>query len=266
MFLTELTGIKKLSVKSAKGIIVWLKREFLTGGSRLRVLGHGANGFALTNGKTVFKFWARDSAYEQFVLYAMKNQDNPFLPKFKSRIRTLPRAFSIEDFDAPVQKAKYVKMELLQPFKGAAVIPMFKDPEIIAHIDKFISNLDPDFESVEIGNDVPLEDIFDHTATLFHPNDDKHNISVVLDMLCHGKYGTEFPYERFISKIDQQFLLFLRTIGAIADLVDVEFDYGKRNFALRGQQLVILDPVCNDADLEFNYEMLGLGDLPVNQI
>src|SRR5574344_1595042 len=99
MLLNELTGIKAIKDKNPLEILQWIKDQIGVGRTGLRFLGKGSHGVALTDGKTVFKFWHRDSAYEKFVDFA-RYTNYDCLPKFKSGIKRLPFSFTTKTLDA----------------------------------------------------------------------------------------------------------------------------------------------------------------------
>lgn len=61
----------------------------------------------------VYKLWTKDDAFEHW-MNVCKSHDNPNLPKFIGRVKTLPNFFiRREGFNSPI---KIVKMEKLKPF------------------------------------------------------------------------------------------------------------------------------------------------------
>lgn len=259
MRVDELTGIKHLRDRPLSAVLNWIRREFCAGRTKLRVLGRGSNAVALTDGQTVFKFWVKDSAYEQFVEFCLKNQDNPFLPKFKSKIRYLPKAlngiemWSREDGKSiDVSTVRYVKMEMLQPYKGDGGFWLFP-PDIRRLVDEdddiacFI-----DFDTLlEFGN-------------YFH-GDYHKDVGILFNDIMRKFSGmpASLPYEKYTSELNHELMAFIKTLSKMSDSLigEYRFDPGNRNMALRGNQVVILDPIVNDDDLEMNARFLELVDV-----
>lgn len=256
MRVDELTGIKHLRDKPLNWIFHWLKREFCNGRTSLRLLGRGSNGVALTDGTTVFKLWVLDSAYEQFIEFCLKNPDNPFLPKLKSKIRSLPRALDIDAWNehgdsVDFSKIRYVKMEKLEPYRGDGGFYLFP-PDICRLVDE-----DDDLVCF-VSFDTLLE-YGDYFTGDFH-----RDVSILFDDVMRGYagYPKTVPYEKYASKINRELMALIKTITQLSDALtgDYRFDPGNRNLALRGKQVVILDPIVNDDDLDLNARFLELVD------
>src|ERR1035437_2295795 len=110
MKLFELTGVHGQREKDMIQLLKDIKGE----GSKFKIAGEGVFAQVLSheNGM-IYKFWAQDSAYEKFIEFVQKNQDNDHLPKLKSKIKELSSFFKKpEDFP---DKVKYIKMEKLEP-------------------------------------------------------------------------------------------------------------------------------------------------------
>lgn len=256
MKLNELLGIKKLANLEPGQIATWLQQEFDAGRSTLRPLGKGANAIALTNGKIVFKFWLIDSAYEKYVEFCRKNQNNPMLPKFLSPVRRLPRVlanFRMTTEDGKVVNAgdvRYVKMELLQPYKERnGDFRLFSDPKARAAIEA----------ENDLDNYTSLYTIFEWGVAF--GSDADENAKVLFNDIQRGaNYASEtVPYEKYQHLLNPFLVELMLTLGQINDAIDdVRFDGGTRNMAMRGDQVVILDPIVNDDDLMLNQEFLDL--------
>jgi hypothetical protein len=254
MRLDELIGIKHLATKHPVEVVNWLKQEFDSGRTKLRLLGRGSNGVALTNGEIVFKLWLKDSAYEDFARLSMKHQDNPFFPKFKTGIRSLPRVFqSLEVYDKDGEQIdlsaiRYVKMELLQPYAGLGGFYIFEDPAIRREIEA----------EDDLSNFVDTETLMEWGVGF--TDDDERNINYLIRDYLQDYSGFTAPYDKYRKHINPELVGFMRALGIISDAMPSghRFDSGKRNLALRGKQLVILDPVVNDDDLELNTTFLEL--------
>lgn len=260
MRVDELTGIKHLRNLAPQQVIDWLQTEFDAGRSKLRPLGRGSNGVALTNGTDVFKFWMFDSAYESFVEFCLKNQDNPYLPKFHSKIRTLPRIFnSIEAWNyegnpIDASKVKYVKMEMLEPFKHPG-FTLFADQKIRAKIE----------EEDDLANYVSAKTLME-CGTEFNGNY-QHDLMWLIEDLMMDIKGFDAPYLQYIKHINPEVMNFITALGSIAEELgaDYEFDPGDRNLAMRGKQIVFLDPVVDDADMDLNDRFLSLADIVIKK-
>lgn len=240
MRIDELIGAKKFRSMSPVQAVDFVRKEFMAGGTKLRPLGRGTNGVALTDGEDVFKFWWRDSAYEDFIKLAMQNQDNPLYPKFKSKVKTLPSFLKIGGGGRAPADIKYVKMEKLQPY-STVNIPVLNDVHV-----------------PESRNKVDVMWLGDH-ATGNNPD------SLIRDYLAYlDRAGMDGFYQKNFSKVSPEFRNLAKTLVDISKLTEKghELDLGARNFALRGDQLVMLDPVSNDADIDINDMMLSLAELP----
>lgn len=223
MILTELTGIKHLKDKSPKEIIEYIRHMYKIGNTKLRLLGSGMNGAALTDGSNVFKFWYKDSAYEDFVRLCVREKGNPMLPVFKSDVRTLP-LFLMGN------KLRFVVMELLSPIGSNYKISV-SDSERPTLLSYFCES---------------INDYVNSNKTF-----DDEGVQTVLEEV----YGVD-------CRLNEQGMNFFNTIREI-----IEDDFGEKghisdlhngNFALRGSQLVILDPIMNSDDFDINLKFLNM--------
>lgn len=111
MKLFELTGIKSLKDRKFNEVI-----NLFSENGTYKKIGDGVFAIAfLKVPGVIYKFWIHDPSYEKYVNYCLLHQDNPYLPKFKSKIKTLTTFF-----DKPLEfpnKIKYIKMEYLEPLK-----------------------------------------------------------------------------------------------------------------------------------------------------
>ena len=234
MKLHELSGAKHLAKLNPEQVVDFIKREFAAGKTSLRPLGKGALGVALTNGTDVFKFWYQDSAYSKFANFCVDNP-SPWLPKFKSKVRVLPKFIKIGD---GAENINYVKMELLQPFTGNDRIKIFDDANIVGG-DK---NNYTDFETVfrwATSSKTPRGVL----KWLLSDHQKVHSISANL--------------EEHLTDVSKPMLELIEVMTKIRALLtdDDRLDFGTRNMALRGNQPVILDPIVNDADIRINSEI-----------
>jgi hypothetical protein len=109
MLLNELVGVRKFFDLSLDELIFAFVKH-----SGYKNLGKGFFAYVFKNPKKpdeVIKFWVNDPAYEKFVSYAEKHQDNPCLPKLKGKIKTIS-SFHKRLVGFP-EKIKYIRMELL---------------------------------------------------------------------------------------------------------------------------------------------------------
>ena len=214
MKLYELTGVKAHHEKSFDE----LDAMFGGKGSTFKPLGGGL--FAKVYGHdsgVVYKFWAKDTAYEKYVEYCLKNQSNPFIPKFSSKIKTLTvffkRPASFPD------KIKYVKMEKLAPYRN-----------------QYLPGTDSPYYSVlkllvsEVENDESFE-------------------TVVSDITRFSKKGSIASVRKsYENLLEEQPLKLIKEL--FDTLVDIHKHVGKlndlhnENIMMRGDQLVILDPAA----------------------
>jgi len=237
MKLYELSGAKRLSQLTPAEAVDFIKAEFAAGKTKLRPLGKGALGVALTNGTDVFKFWYQDSAYAKFANFCVDNP-SPWLPKFKSKVRVLPKFLKIGD---GAENINYVKMELLTPFHGNDQIDFFKDEDVIKQI------------GGERNNFTDMETVFRWATASKTPRG-------VLKWLLsdHQKQQRiSVDLEQFLPNISPELYSLVEVMTKIRALLtdDDRLDFGTRNMAMRGNQPVILDPIVNDADIRINREI-----------
>jgi hypothetical protein len=221
--LDELMGVKKFANMTHSDIIDYINANF--GPGKFEELGSGSNGVALARGDTVYKFWFRDSAYEDFIAYCEKHQNNPFLPKFKSRVKELP-AFFTRSIEAP-DRIRYIKMERLTADITAS-IQVTKSPHD------------------QVKN---IEYLCDRMGTLLR--------SLPVDKL-ENHYKFFFADEEIDAPVEltDEFKLLIKTMGDLKEMISGTskhfFDIHAGNFLVRGSQPVIIDPIANGADLEIN--------------
>lgn len=217
--LNELSGVKKFATMDHQEVLNYLKKTL--GDTNFKPLGSGAHGTAVLVGNTVYKFWMMDSAYTDFVKYAKKKPNNPFLPKFLSEIRRMP-AFFFRDASAP-DWVYYVKVEPLTKLSG-----------------------DLSEQYIEM----PFKD----------QSGRKSNIALDLETIINCVKQTN-SYKECLQKIGMSFgvsldentapALLRGFLGVLWDLEALDshyLDLHKENFMMRGDQLVILDPIANIDD------------------
>lgn len=244
-YLNELSGAKRFGKLSPEEAVELIKSEFAAGKTGLRPLGKGALGVALTNGTEVIKFWYQDSAYERFANFCYNN-DSPWLPKFKTKVRTLPKFLKIGDGKADI---RYVKMELLQPFKGDYRLKLWDDAKIIDQI------------GGDKNNYTSIEQVFRWARASKTPRG-------ILKWLLNNhkeEKKIQVDVEQFLADVNPLLLSLIDTIVQIVkilgddDRLDLDEDGVQRNMVMRGNQPVILDPIVNDDDIRINNEINKFG-------
>lgn len=235
MKLQELAGTKRLSNMTPAEAVEFVKAEFAAGKTTLRPLGKGALGVALTNGTDVFKFWYQDSAYAKFANFCVDN-NSPWLPKFKSKVRVLPKFLKIGD---GAENINYVKMELLTPFYANDQIDIWTNEQIVKQI------------GGERNNFTDVETVFRWVTASKTPRG-------VLKWLLsdHQKQQKiSVDLEQFMTEVNPMLLDLIDVATKIRALLgdDDRLDFANRNMAMRNRtQPVILDPIVNDDDIRIN--------------
>jgi len=228
MKIQELLGVKKFADKTANDVIRYMDQT----GKFLRNLEKGANAVALTDGTDVYKFWYFDSAYEKFIRYAIANQSNPLMPRVKSKIKKLP-AFFLRDRNAP-DYVQYIKLEMLAPVENPHDVKfrIFADLEITINFNDLQEIL-----ADNVDEKVYMARIYSYAISLDpekYPNIRR----------THGP-----------SDISKDIVNLVKTYIDISELIDGETDFmdlHSGNIMLRGDQLVILDPIANTLDIDLN--------------
>lgn len=227
--LLELAGVKRFRDKTASDILAYYRNKL--GDGPVKLLGDGAHAAAIMIGQNVYKLWLQDSAYTDFVKYALQNQNNPFLPKFLSRIKQIP-AFFRRHADAP-DLINYIKMEKL--------LPVNKHYTFHLNIQGQDANL---FNSVTLLNTISaLENTFNSIEPSF---------PAFVERLSE-----ELEYELTEQDITDDLKLLVDTVIAIMNSnpnANHVPDLHLNNFMMRGDQLVILDPIHNWQDTDINDE------------
>ncbi len=226
MRIDELVGVKRFAGMTSAQIVDFLRSNL---GSNLTLLGNGSFGAAITNGKDVFKIWMQDSAYTDFVRYALNNQNNPFLPKFKSGVKKMP-AFFLRHEEAP-DFVYYVKMEKLEPFNAHRFGFVTEVPET--------ANYD---EDEGFNTYLGVKEVLN----ILERCDLDSPISVTNQFL--SKLGDWRGCKYEITDIDDELKLFIKTVSEITALGH-QTDFHEGNMMLRGMQLVLTDPVANREDM-----------------
>lgn len=220
MRIDEITGVKSMHSMSLDKLIQAFVEQ--TG---YKELGSGKAAFVFKHPtkNEVIKFWVADKAYESFVNYAMANQNDPFMPKFLSGIKTI-RAFHTRHGATPAD-IKYVRMEMLNPCK------------------KF------DWMGKVIGPDSFLFKAKHWACSVGDPNRDAE--------LIRGAYGpdaTEMPdsVKPFLQSLE-------RVVKAVKTGDNINVDMHSKNIMQRPDgQVVIIDPVTDDESLDINKQISSL--------
>lgn len=242
MKLYELAGIKQFKDLKAKQAIERIRREANINRTSLKFLGAGTNAVALTDGANVFKFWHRDSAYDKFVRLCQRD-DSPYLPKFKSKVKTLP-ALIKDKFNKPID-VKFVKMELLKPWTGMAAVPIWTDPELIKQVGKF-------------KNRAWFVSMFSAAQTAKTPEKTLHEL---FNRSSEPFDDPNFKYTEHLKEINSELIELLDVICKIVAIMSGKdkLDIREVNLARREDgHIVFLDPLANEDDLELNDMLLGL--------
>lgn len=224
MLLNELLGVKRFHHLTKIELLRMLNNAHEMGTSKLKFVGKGTAGTVLTDGTHVWKMWLQDDSYEAFIRYVIANQGNPFLPKVKGGIKTLT-AFHRRVADTP-EKIKYVKMEMLEEVSNS-------NPTILVDLD---------------GAKVRAHTLVDYFIDYAHEFKTDEDIEL---RLKHREIMT--------NKINDKVMLLAKTAVAIGMLPGGEGgkqhqnDLGTFNWMMRGDTPVIIDPLANKTDHNFNH-------------
>ena len=302
MLLTELTGIKAIKDKNPLEILQWIKDQIGAGRTGLRFLGKGSHGVALTDGTTVFKFWHRDSAYEQFVDFA-RYKDYACLPKFKSSVKHLPFSFTTKSIDAFFDD--YTKYrEDIEDELGVDVDELDKDSDEYMEWEyapsKYVTT--EGFSYVKMEKLDPVEgyvEVFSEDSPLYGHSIDVLRLIDILYELKNGYYDAEDLKRRIFAQLEKEYDLeeLAATHGTTVNKMEDDFvdgdnpfaasediddliyimlelshmvdgetmhlDIHAGNFAMRDGKLVILDPFFTAADLDLARSVLKLSKLQI---
>ena len=223
--LNELVGVKKFRGMTATEIQDWIDNNLGKGDAR--VLGRGAHGSAIMLGQNVYKLWLQDSAYEDFVNYALEHTGNPFLPQFLSGIKQMP-AFFLKHKQAP-DYVNYIRME------------------------KLTLALGKNFYVFNLTNGLTLNwhqalEVFYDLQRYNNATDIPSNLNYITTLISE-QLGTDVTQEH----LPLDLMTFLHTLMDIRNLGH-SLDIHHMNFMMRGKQLVILDPIKNESDNNLNHQ------------
>lgn len=231
MKLFELVGVKAHYDKTQSEIINLIQSggKFIKAGD-----GHFAIVFKHESG-VAYKFWAHDPMYEKYIDYCNANHNNKHLPKFKSKIKTLTPFFKRSEHFP--DKIKYVKLEILQPYDYEIhrLGNTYYDT-LIKELTKY-ANRQLEFES-EIESTVAPKSAWG---------------SVVKN--C----GVAVRYKDDCRQIYDTLLDIIKNVGPINDLHN-------SNMMMRGDILVITDPIANLEDIRLMSKLYDLMRDPDNLI
>lgn len=251
MRLLELTGIKHLKDKTPAEIIDYLSANEKT---TLKHLGNGANGIAFTDGKTAYKFWHRDSAYEFFIKYVQDYQEYPCLPRLFSKVRNLPFNITSTDGTNVENGVKYIKMEILRPLSQDELnIKILTDEAceklgVKSTINKLSINYAFDYPSrnktIERGLMRVIESLFTHRFLDY--DEEKMDINM-----------NDASFFKMFDPAYLEIVKVTRDIVQFGNQYSFRADLHSSNFMVRPgtNQLVILDPIANDTDIDLNMEL-----------
>lgn len=248
--LTELLGVKKYADHSVTDLIDIL----FDGHGKLRAIGAGANGVAVTNGTIVYKLWVHDPPFEAWVEFCRANSSNPALPKYFSKIKSMPIFFKTSDKVRAKagNRLKYVQMEKLELYDAIPYWTIFEHDPARAALKEAGSR----FNGENIITAVSIGDLTDQFT-----NNDYANLEIV--MKAHARHHQiNFDFMRYRSQISHELVKAIELITEIykvAKKTGGNLDFHDDNFAKRGKQIVFLDPISSDRAVQFNADELGLG-------
>lgn len=220
MQLLELVGVKKYYDKNLDGIVdLFAQKHKVIGGGMFSIVFDA-------DADTIYKFWIKDPGYEKFVNYCIKNKSNPYLPKFKSPIKTISTFFE-RPADFP-DKIKYIKMEKLSPYTDEHRIG-------ISDWDKMVQLI----ADVMYINDFDVDQTMDFIKTE-SPRGRK----------CSPE---ELKEVRKVARI-------LFDLGKLVSNPANDIDLHRGNFMFRSNQFVIIDPIAEVSDRHYMEELYGYID------
>jgi hypothetical protein len=224
--LNELVGVKRFKKMTAFDVRNYIKSNL--GDGPVKLLGNGYHGVAIMIGQNVYKMWMKDSAYTDFVNYALQHQDNPFLQQFQSAIKKMP-AFFIRVHDAP-DYVNYIKIEKLSD---------------IDHEYQFVIN---DDNTQGPTPSLSLGELCDYVDSACLNGDGSWASLLPMIQLHCGAQLT-------LDQLDDDLVRCAQTLFNIKNMANRRghrFDLRRDNFMLRGKQLVITDPLFNRHDADMN--------------
>jgi hypothetical protein len=223
MKLFELTGVHSQKEKD----MLQLLKDISGEGSKFKKAGEGVAAQVLVHSSgTVYKFWAKDSAYEKFVQFVEQHQSDKHLPKLKSKIKKL-HSFFKKPKDFP-EKIKYVKMEQLTPIKYSDLLPGAKNVYLV-----------------------------DAIKTIYHgiAHHKSNSLRWVVQNIREDE-GTSLSDES-LDLIDSLFATIKLMCEKIPEFEQSAPDWHSGNIMMRGKDVVIVDPMIDAGDMKFNKELMA---------
>lgn len=213
MKLFELTGIKVYYNKTVEEI-----KDLMVSGGKFIKVGEGYFAVVFTHESNVaYKFWAYDPEYEKFIQICNKHKDNPFFPKFLSPVKTITSFFKRSEIFP--DKIKYIKMEILKPY-----------------------------HQQKISGEATLRDFINYFIDVGQYKNDKDIPKIIeamfnsLPMLRKGAVRTE--------ELSKQITDLYEALFIIRNELDLDInDLHSENYMLRGNQVVITDPVAENSTI-----------------
>lgn len=233
----EMIGVKKFQNMTAHDLLKYLGGD---DSSQVKILGDGSHAVALKIKNWVYKFWMLDSAYDSYVRYSLAHTSNPFVPVFKSKIKTMP-AFFLRSEHAPDQ-VKYVEMEELYRVTPGE-----------------FENMTFDLQGTD--NKTGERKAYQVTMgrLLVWADQSLFGFSSFLDH-ASAKWDATFP-------MNEQDYEFSQLVDLLVDLKELDgfVDIHADNVMKRSNgQLVIIDPVANEDDHVANLRMAEFARSPGN--
>lgn len=237
MKLDELLGVKKFYDKHLDDV----KKAFVANGSKFKKLGLGATGEAYGKNDLVYKFWLEDSAYEKYVEYCLKHQNNPHVPKFLSKIKSI-HSFFLRPSEFP-DKIKYIKMEKLTDIGMEDKVPGLEldDSSKPVIIDRW--GWDPLTYGFFVDN---------VSQIISEEGNAKKSLDAFCDLLKEKNVKADNNWKKeFLEIFELMFDIEPLFIGDTNN----NRDYHIGNFMKRGKTLVITDPYSNYKSMIFSGEL-----------
>ena len=135
MLLSELHGYHKYEDMTGRELAVYLQSHNIK-------VKHGAFGIVLipSDKNYVYRFWTKDSGYEEFLEY-IKDHKSDHFPKILSKVKEIPIVFK-RSSDTQDKKFKMIKTEKLDPFKGTEAMHVNKITNALSQPGKKINSID----------------------------------------------------------------------------------------------------------------------------
>lgn len=256
MLLTELTGIKAIKDKSPVEIVNWINDNIVQGRTNLQILGNGLHGVALTDGRTVFKFWHRDSAYEEFYKFVQDYGPCKYLPKFYTKVKRLPFEFSTTSRNGDTIKGfSYVKMEKLDPVSGE--LNLFDDASPFSEVTLEAIKVVEALKQFAHGTHTTKSALYYALMNKCYKDVEKVITMKGLGITLDDVYEEYVKGEHVHSDISG-IVEVIQDLQSMASLSQKDMDLHEGNFAMRDGCLVILDPISDFLDSVICGEILKL--------